>query len=133
MRYLITFQAQSTQNGVHDQCMNTQDQPFSFRKHVRFGDRSQVPDLKLDTGSDDQQNLSQANPRSSTPHHGTKLINRMFNVSHIPPLAGSPQDAVAIAAEVSAAVSSTGIKGVLPLCETQKLPSSREVIWLMPS
>ena len=55
---------------------DTQDQPFSFRKHVRFGDRSQVPDLKPDANSDDQQNLSQANPQSSTPHRGAKLINR---------------------------------------------------------
>ena len=84
---------------------DTQDQPFSFRKHVQFGDRSQVPDLKLDTGSDDQANpnLSQANSRSSTPHHGAKLINRTFDVSQIPPLAGSPQDAATIAAEVSVA------------------------------
>ena len=41
---------------------DTQDQPFSFRKHVQFGDRSQVPDLKQDADSDVQQNLSQANP-----------------------------------------------------------------------
>ena len=33
----------------------SQDQPFSFRKHVRFGDRSLRPDLKLDADSDDQQ------------------------------------------------------------------------------
>ena len=89
---------------------DTQDQPFSFRKHVLFGDRSQVPDLKSDTGSDDQQNLSQANPRSSTPHCGPKPINRMVDVSHIPPLAGSPQDAVAIAAEVSAAAAAQVLK-----------------------
>ena len=63
-----------------------------------------MPDLKSDTGSDDQANpnLSQANPRSSTPHRGAKPINRTFDVSHIPPLTGSPQDTAAIAAEVSA-------------------------------
>ena len=32
---------------------DTQDQAFSFRKQVRFGDRSQVPDLKSDTDSED--------------------------------------------------------------------------------
>ena len=62
-----------------------------------------MPDLKSDTDSDDQQNLSQANPRSSTPHHGAKPINKMFDVSHILPLTGSRQDAAAIAAEVSVA------------------------------
>ena len=59
---------------------DTQGQPFSFRKHVQFGDRSQVPDLKLDAGSDDQQNLSQANPRSSTPHQLTgRLMLAIFH------------------------------------------------------
>ena len=31
----------------------SQDQPFPFQKHVWFGDRSQVPDLKLDADPED--------------------------------------------------------------------------------
>ena len=83
---------------------DTQDQPFSFRKHVRFGDRSQVPDLKSDADSEDQPNIGQEILHSSTPYHGAKPINQTFDISHIPPMTGSPQDAAAIAAEVSAAV-----------------------------
>ena len=34
----------------------SQDQPLSFQKHVRFGDRSRMPDLKSDNAdSEDQQ------------------------------------------------------------------------------
>ena len=88
----------------------TQDQPFSFRKHVRFGDRSQVPDLKLDADSEDQPNTGQNILHSSTPHHGAKPINRTFDISHIPSLTGSPQDVAAIATEVSAAVAAQASK-----------------------
>ena len=55
---------------------DTQDQPFSFRKHVQFGDWSQVPDLKSDTDSEDHPNTGQNIPCSSTPHHGAKPINQ---------------------------------------------------------
>ena len=82
---------------------DTQDQPFFFRKHIGFGERSQVPDLKLDTDSEDQPTMGQDIPHSSTPHCGAKPINQTFDISHIPPITGSPQDAAAIAAEVSAA------------------------------
>ena len=41
-------------------------------------------------------------------------MNQTFDISHIPPMTGSPQDAAAITAEVSAAVSCPSIKGVLP-------------------
>ena len=37
-------------------------------------------------------------------------MNRTFDVSHIPPMTGSPQDAAAIAAEVSAAVAAQASK-----------------------
>ena len=47
---------------------DTQDQAFSFRKQVWFGDRSQVPDLKSDTDSEDQSSVGQNVPQSSTPH-----------------------------------------------------------------
>ena len=54
---------------------DTQDQAFSFRKQVRFGDRSQGPDLKSDTDSEDQSSVGQNVPQSSTPHCGAKLMN----------------------------------------------------------
>ena len=89
---------------------DTQDQPFSFRKHVEFGDRSQVPDLRLDANSEDHPNTGQNILCSSTPHCGAKPINQTFDISHIPPLTGSPHDAAAIAAEVSAAVAAQALK-----------------------
>ena len=83
----------------------SQDQPLSFWKHVQYGDRSQMPELKLDDAdSDDQQNSPPIIPRSSTLHHGAKPINQTFNISRIPNLACGHQDAAVIAAEVSAAV-----------------------------
>ena len=111
---------------------DTQDQPFSFRKHVQFGDRSQVPDLKLDADSEDQPNIGQDIPHSSTPHRGAKPISWTFDISHIPPMTGSPQDAAAIAAEVSAAVAAQVLKE-FHWMQDPKLPSSRADIWLMPN
>ena len=89
---------------------DTQDQAFSFRKQVWFGDRSQVPDLKSDTDSEDQSSVGQNVPQSSTPHHGAKPMNQTFDISHIPPMTGNPQDAAAIAAEVSVAVAAQALK-----------------------
>ena len=37
-------------------------------------------------------------------------MNRTFDISHIPPMTGSPQDAAAIAAEVSAAAAAQALK-----------------------
>ena len=54
---------------------DTQDQPFSFRKHIHFGDRSQVPNMRSDADSEDQMTLGQDIPHSSTPHRGAKLMN----------------------------------------------------------
>ena len=89
----------------------TQDQPFSFRKHVRFGDRSSVPDLRLDDAdSEDQSTSGQNIPRSSTPHRGAQPMNQTFDVSHIPSMTGSPQDAAAITAEVSVAAAAQASK-----------------------
>ena len=82
---------------------DTQDQAFSFRKQVWFGDRSQGPDLKLDTDSEDQSSVGQNVPQSSIPHRGAKPMNQTFDISHIPPMTGNPQDVAAITAEVSAA------------------------------
>ena len=89
---------------------DTQDQAFSFIKQVWFGDRSQVPDLKLDTDSEDQSSVGQNVPQSSTPHRGAKPMNLTFDISHIPPMTGSPQDTAAIAAEVSVAVAAQASK-----------------------
>ena len=89
---------------------DTQDQAFSFRKHVWFGDRSQVPDLKSDTDSEDQSSVGQNVPQSSTPHCGAKPMNQTFDISHSPPMTGSPQDTAAIAAEVSVAAAAQAWK-----------------------
>ena len=88
----------------------SQDQPFSFQKQVRFGDRSQRPDLKSDADSDAQQISPPTTPHSSTPHRGARPRNQTFDVSHIPNLTSVPQDAAAIAAEVSAAVAAQASK-----------------------
>ena len=89
----------------------SQDQPLPFQKHVRFGDRSRMPDLKSDDAdSEDLQTLPPTIPRSSTPHRGKRPRNETFDVSHIPNLASVPHDVVAIAAEVSAAVAAQASK-----------------------
>ena len=90
-----------------------------------------MPDLKLDTDSEDQPNIGQNILHSSTPHHGAKPINQTFDISHIPPMTGSPQDAAAIAAEVSAAVQLPRCRRSFAGCETKRLPSSRVDIRLM--
>ena len=69
-----------------------------------------MPDLKSDADSEDQPNTGQDIPHSSTPHHGAKPINWTFNISHIPTLTGSSQDAAAITAEVSVAVAAQASK-----------------------
>ena len=89
----------------------SQDQPLSFQKHVQFGDRSRMPDLKSDDAdSEDQQTLPPTIPCSSTPHRGAKPMNRSFDVSHIPNLTSVPHDAAAIAAEVSVAAAAQASK-----------------------
>ena len=89
----------------------SQDQPLSFQKHVWFGDRSRMPDLKSDDAdSEDQQILPPTIPRSSPPHCGARPMNWTFDVSHIPNLTSVPQDAAAIAAEVSAAAAAQASK-----------------------
>ena len=89
----------------------SQDQPLSFQKHVRFGDRSRMPDLKSDdTDSEDPQTLPPTIPRSSTPYRGKRPRNETFDISHIPNLTNVPHDAAAIAAEVSAAAAAQASK-----------------------
>ena len=110
----------------------SQDQPFSFRKHVRFGDRSQSPDLKSDADSDDQQISPPTTPRSSTPHHETRPRNQTFDISHISNLTSVPHDAAAIAAEVSVAAVPKHRRSFAE-CETQKLQNLKEGTRLMPN
>ena len=88
------------------------DQPYSFQKHVQFGDRPNEPDLELDAAEPGISPelpttvLRQIPACSSTPYHRTSQgpMNRTFNVSNISPTNfGAAQDAAMIAAEVSAA------------------------------
>ena len=88
------------------------DQPYSFQKHVWFGDRPNQSDLELDVAG---QGISPESPttvprqqpaRSSTPYRGTSQgpMNRTFDISNISPTnCGAAQDVATIAAEVSAA------------------------------
>ena len=88
------------------------DQPYSFQKHVRFGDRFKQPDLESDveesgvTANIPNTATSQVPARSSTPYCGASEgpMNRTFEVSGISPTnLGVAHDAATIAAEVSAA------------------------------
>ena len=82
------------------------DQAFSFQKHVRFGDRSNRPDLELDVAGSGVPTSPQLPPYSLTPFHGSSqvLLNQTFDISGISPAnLGNAQDAATIAAEVLAA------------------------------
>ena len=88
------------------------DQPYSFQKHVRFGDRPNQPDLESDAADPGilPESLTtvptQMPARSSTPYRGTSqgLMNRTFDISNISPTNfGAAQYVAMIAAEVSAA------------------------------
>ena len=95
------------------------DQPYSFQKHVRFGDRPNQPDLESDAA---EPGISPESPttvprqlpaRSSTPYCGTSQgpMNRTFDVSNISPTNfGAAQDVAMIAAEVSAAAAAQASK-----------------------
>ena len=98
---------------------DSSDQPYSFQKHVRFGDRPNLPDLESDVAGP---GISPESPttvptqipaRSSTPYHRTTQgpMNRMFDVSNISPTNfGAAQDAATIAAAVSAAAAAQALK-----------------------
>ena len=90
-----------------------------------------MPDLKSDADSDDQQNSPPTTLHSSTPHRGAKLMNQTFDISQIPNLTGGPQDAAAIAAEVSAAAAAQASKEFHLDVETQRSLSSKEGTRLM--
>ena len=88
------------------------DQPYSFEKHVRFGDRFKQPDLESDvaesgiTPNTPTSIPTQLPARSLTPFRGVSEgpMNKTFDISGISPTnLGVPHDAAMIAAEVSAA------------------------------
>ena len=134
--------------GTVNQCRgaaqyHSQDQPFSFQKQVRFKDQTSSPDLKPNADPPKQSsqpvsgtlpklpNLS-SHPHTSTPFSGTRTLpqNRTFDVSEIAPLSGNPQDAVTIAAEVSAVVAAQASKEFHCMCKPKIL---RGDILLSPS
>ena len=95
------------------------DQPYSFQKHVRFGDRFKQPDLESDveesgiTANIPKNIPSQIPVRSSTPFRGVSEgpMNKTFDVSGISPTnLGAAHDAATIAAEVSAAAAAQASK-----------------------
>ena len=108
------------------------DTDFPFQKHVQFGDRSQVPDLKLDTDPSNHLSSSHTISCSFTPHCGHKPLNWTFDVSQISPLTGNPHDAMAIMAEVLAAAAAQASKS-FTVCMNPRLPNLRAAILLMPN
>ena len=115
------------------------DQPYSFQKHVRFGDRPNQPDLESDvagpgtTLTSPTTVLTQLPARSSTPFRGASqgLMNRTFDISNISPTNfGAAQDVATIAAEVSAAAAAQASKSS-SICRNQKSPNCAVDIPLM--
>ena len=108
---------------------HSQDQPFSFQKQVRFEDNTSSPDLKPKA---DQKPLSSQPTAGILPelpklssHPQTSMLfsvartlphNRTFDVSHIAPLTGNPQDAATMAAEVSVAAAAQASKEFCQMC-----------------
>ena len=82
------------------------NQAFPFQKQVWFGDRSQQPDLELDTAGLGVPPASHLPPYLSMPFRGSSqiLLNCTFDVNGIPVTnIGNAQDAATIVAEVLAA------------------------------
>ena len=83
------------------------DQAFSFQKHVRFGDRSNQPDLESDVAGSGAPTSSPITTLfvNTVPCRSSQVpLNQTFDVSGIPPAnLGNAQDAATIAAEVLAA------------------------------
>ena len=93
------------------------DQPYSFQKHVRFGDRPNQPDLESDvatpTTSTSPTVPTQLHAHSSTPFCGVSQgpMNKTFDISGISPTNfGAAQDMAMIAAEVLAAAAAQASK-----------------------
>ena len=116
----------NSQRGVAQ--YESQDQAFSFHKHVRFDNNNSSPELRPDVssrGGRSTQPISANAPRlssiptlpnvpefTSTPHHIASAIpsNKTFDVSPMAPLASSSKDAATIAAEVLAAAAAQASK-----------------------
>ena len=110
------------------------DQPYSFQKHVRFGDRFKQPDLESDVvesgiTSNTPTNIpSQLPARSSTPFRRVSEgpMNKTFDVSGISPTnLGVAHDAATIAAEVSAAAVAQALKEFRRMRE----PKDHQIAW----
>ena len=95
------------------------DQPYSFQKHVRFGDRFKQPDLESDVAeSGITPNIPTSIPSqlpvcSLTPFRGVSEgpMNKTFDISGILPTnLGATHNAATIAAEVSAAAAAQASK-----------------------
>ena len=108
------------------------DQPYSFQKHIRFGDRPNQPDLELDTAEPGTTPTSpttiptQLPAHSSTPFCGVSqgLMNRTFDVSGISPTNfGAAQDVATIAAEVSAVAVAQACRKSSGVCGNLKSPN----------
>ena len=82
------------------------DQPLQFQKHIRFGDRSNQPDLESNAAGSGVPPSTHLPPYSSTPFCRSSQVplNQTIDVSGILPAnIGNAQDAATIVAEVSAA------------------------------
>ena len=111
------------------------DQQFQFQKHVRFGDRSNRPDLESNAAGSGVPPSHQLLPYSLTPFHGSSQVplNQTFDVSGIPPAnIGNAQDAATIVAEVSAAAAAQASKE-FQCIRSPKLPNCVVDILLMQS
>ena len=102
--------------GTVNQCRgvtqyHSQDQPFSFQKQVKFENNTSSPELKPKADQNPLSNkptdgilpeLSKpsTHPQTSMQFSAARTLpcNRTFDVSHIAPLTGNPQDAATIAA-----------------------------------
>ena len=149
---LHSVESTSSEAGLHEEVSNilpgtvnqhggvaqyhSQDQPFSFQKKVRFEDNASSSHLKpnTDTKTSSSQpmlgtlpnlpNLS-SHPHTSKPFSVTRTLphNRTFDISQIAPLSGNPQDAVTIAAKVSAAAAAAQASKEFFLMQVPKLLS----------
>ena len=111
----------------------SQDQPLSFQKYVRFGDRSRMPDLKSDdTDSEDLQSIPPTIPCSSTPYRGKRPRNETFDISHIPNLTNVPHDAAPSQLKSQQQQLPKHQRSFVG-CEILKLPNLKEGTRLMPN
>ena len=99
----------------------SQDQAFLFHKHVHFGDRPTVPNMKLDGGLSDlsiPQNCPA--PYSSTPSRDARPMDKIFDICQILPLSNDSPTAASIAAKVSEAAAAQASKEFRHGCGNQR-------------